>query len=59
MAQSFKHLTLDFGSDHDLGVLGLSPTSVSGLSAESSCPTTPLPSFMHMLSLSLSNSKKK
>ena len=35
VAQSVRHLTLDFGSDHDLGVVGLSPTSGTVLSVES------------------------
>ena len=35
MAQSVKHPTLDFGSGHDLRVVGSSPTSGSVLSAES------------------------
>ena len=35
MAQSVEHPTLDFGSGHDLRVLGSSPTSNSMLSGES------------------------
>ena len=34
-SQSVEHSTLDFGSGHDLGVLGLSPTLSSGLREES------------------------
>jgi len=36
MAQSVGSLTLDFGSGHDLGVPGWSPTLGSVLSVESS-----------------------
>ena len=34
MAQSVKHLTLDFGSGHDLRVVKLSPELGSALSVE-------------------------
>ena len=34
VAQSVEYPTLDFGSGHDLRVVGLSPTSVSALSME-------------------------
>ena len=50
-----KRLALDFGSDHDLRVLGLSPTLGSTLSRESVCEFShplPLPPLMHVLCLS-------
>ena len=51
LGSSVEHLTLDFGSGHDLGVMGLSPVLGSMLSMEpawdslplSLCPFSPLP----------------
>ena len=59
MAQSVKCLTLDFGSDHDLRVMRLSPALGSELSGEStsSSPSASLSSCV--CSLSLSKIKKK
>ena len=68
MAQSVKHMTLDFGSGNDPRVVGQSPVLGSALSMEpaykSLCLPLPLSnSCMHVhmlsLSLSLSLSKKK
>ena len=67
MAQSLKHLTLDFGSGHDLKVLELSPTLGSALSGESALGSLSFShshcTHAHVLSLSLSqlnqNLKKK
>ena len=61
MAPSVKPPTLDFGSGHDLSVLGLSPVSGSTLSGESRVdslvgvspsPSAPLPTGACALSLS-------
>ena len=60
VAQSVEHLTPDFGSGHNPGVVGSSPVSGSVLSVEpawdslSLCPSpTPVPMIAHSLSLSL------
>ena len=53
MAQSVKHLALDFRSGHDLRVVRLSPGSGSALGVELlESPSTPLPllSLFHSLS---------
>ena len=52
MAQSVKHPSLDFGSGHDLRVLGLSPASDFLLSVESASPFPSAHAFF------LSNKKK-
>ena len=39
MAQLVDHPTLDFGSGHDLRVMGSSPVLGSVLSVESACPS--------------------
>ena len=63
MAQSIEYLTLGFGSDHDLRVMGWSLALGSPLSRESASPS-PFPSTLPsthvhflslMLALSLSN----
>ena len=55
MAHPVKHLTLDFGSGHDLRVMGSSPTSGSLLNAESAL-LLPLPlPLLLARALSLSN----
>ena len=58
MAQSFKHLILDFGSGHDLRVVRLSPASGSVLGVEPAWDSLSPSSFLppHCLSLLL---KKK
>ena len=59
VAQSVEHATLDFGSGHDLGVLGSSPMWGSVLSGESasgfSLFSAPPPTCVHALSLSQIN----
>ena len=61
MAQLVKHPSLDFGSGHDLRVLGLSPASGSTLRGESedsfslSLPLSPTPSTFSQID----KSKKK
>ena len=63
MAQSVKHLTLDFSSGHDLTVRGFEPHT--GLCAQSTEPALDAVSLslllqhMHILSLSLSLSLSK
>jgi len=58
VAQSIKYLTLDFGSGHDLKVLGWSPAQGSALSIESAwdflsaCPSAPFPCSCSLFSLS-------
>ena len=65
MARTVKHLTLGFGSGHDLRVVGSSHTLGSALSVESAgdflTPSLPLPWLAHMLSLSINkyNLEKK
>ena len=49
MAQSVKHLTLDFSSGHDLTVVRLSPMSGSTLEFNILSPFAP-PPLMHVLS---------
>ena len=65
MAQSFGHLTLDFGSGHDLTVHGFKPRTVLGAgSAEPAWDSLSLSLFLSAppplvcLSLSLSLSKQ-
>ena len=57
MAQSVKHLTLDFSSGDDLGVVRLSPAAGSMLSresvGESLSPSRSAPPPVHSLFLSL------
>jgi len=56
VAQSVGHLTLDFGSSHDLGVVSLSPMSGSVLGVEPSWDflsislSAPLPTHAQALS---------
>ena len=57
MAQSVKHQTIDFGSGHDLRVVGLSLLSGSVHTMESAYLFSSGP-FPHSLSLSLSLSNK-
>ena len=57
MAQWVEHLTLGFGSGHDLGVVGLSPVSGSVLSLQSAGESLPLPLLLPLLMLFLSLSK--
>jgi len=52
VAQSIRHPTLDFSSGHDPGVVGLSRTSGSMLSAESACQSFSAPPLL-MLSTHL------
>ena len=64
MAQSFKWLTLGFGSSHDLMVplVCASPEPGSALTEQSLLRILPLPLFappLCMLSLSLSQNKNK
>ena len=57
LAQSARHLAVDFGSGHDLRIVGSSPGSNSLLSVDSGSPS-PLPSvppYSVLLSLSLSD----
>ena len=54
VAQSVKRLTLDFGSDNDLGVLGPSPMWGSMLNAESAWDSLPPSSFAPPFVLALS-----
>ena len=56
VAQSVKSLTLDFGSDHDLRVVGSSPTWGWALSAKSASPSPPTLSLTDINKLKL---KKK
>ena len=58
VAQSVRHLTLDFGSRHDLAVRRSSPASGSVLSAQSLLGILPL-SLSLCPSLAFSLSKKK
>ena len=58
MAQSVKHLTLDFGSGHDVGVEGSSPAQCSMGSLLEDSPSLPL-TAPFMLALSQINLKKK
>ena len=55
MAPSVKHPTLDFGSGHDVTVVGSSPASGSALTAQSLLLLSlPLPFFLaHALSLKI------
>ena len=60
MAQPVKHLTLDFGSGHDLGIMRSSPQLGSALSRESTQDSvSPSPSASPLHALSLSQIKKK
>ena len=52
-AQLVKCLTLDFGSGHDLRVLGLSPVLGSALSGDSARDSLPLPLPLPLFMLSL------
>ena len=53
VAQSVKSLTLDFGSDHDLRVVGSSPTWGWALSAKSASPSPPALSLSDINKLKL------
>ena len=55
MAQFVKHVTLGFGSGHDLRVVRLSPMSGSMLSVESTWDSLPL---LHAHTHALSNYNK-
>ena len=57
MAQSVEHWTLDFGSGHDLRVMGSSPVSGTVLSVASAWGSVSLPLPLHSLFLSLSLNK--
>ena len=56
MAQSVKYLPLGFGSDHDLKVMGLSPTLGSALTTAEPAwnSLSPSPSAPPLFTLSLS-----
>jgi len=58
VAQLVKHLP-DFGSGHDLGILGSSPESGSQLRGEAASPSPSAPACVPSLYISLSVKKKK
>ena len=59
VAQSFKCLTLDFGSGHDPRVVGSSPALGSALSMEPASDSLCLPLPISMLTLSRKKKLKK
>ena len=58
VAQSVKHLALDFGSGHDLRVMSLRPMSHFPLSMESAWDSLSLPLSLPMVTLSFSKTQK-
>lgn len=61
MAQLVGHLTLDFGSGDEVGVVRLGPMSGFMLSVQSACPCPSAlpPTLTHVLSLKQMNNNDK